>query len=345
MANKKVCSIAFRQALQEKLGYSVEDIEKLRKEYFDTVKKVNAEYNKYKASDAYDEAVKQMMGERKIKNMQKRRQAYNNLQKRLGMLQFVVTSYPDDYKTGIDSLFQLIDYSMSAKVQGYYSDFQRRLLGRDGFGEDYSKQYSSGEYDELIQQELFYMDNPDAVERDKHLQLKDGTFTGDPIAFRLAEIIFKAQRIAVQDAIDAGADIALIPGYMARQTHNQEKFLSTKYGKTEVEQKANWKKTIMSLLDIERTFGDLPANMTPDKMLDGIWDNITKGKHISYVPEEISYIPGKNITKKAAAERKFTNGNASKANFIFLRVSQYIHKCNHTTVAPTHYTNTLRIYN
>ena len=83
MANNRVCSIAFRQALQEKLGYSTADIDKLRKEYFDTVKEVNAQYNKYKASDAYDEAVKQMMGARKIKNIQKRRQAYNNLEKRL----------------------------------------------------------------------------------------------------------------------------------------------------------------------------------------------------------------------------------------------------------------------
>ena len=56
MASNKVCSIAFRRALQEKLGYTVDDIEKLRKEYFDTVREVQAQYNKYKASDAYDEA-------------------------------------------------------------------------------------------------------------------------------------------------------------------------------------------------------------------------------------------------------------------------------------------------
>lgn len=313
MANNKVCSIAFRQALQEKLGYSTVDIDKLRKEYFDTVKEVNAQYNKYKASDAYDEAVKQMTGARKIKNIQKRRQAYNNLEKRLTIEQYIIKNYPDDMQTGIDRFMQLVHYSKEAKASGYFADFQRRLLGRDGFGEDYSGFLSSGKYDKLIFEELYYMDNPEAVTRDKRLQHKDGSFTGDPIAYRLADIIFKMQRIAVQDAIDAGADIALIPGYMTKQTHNMDKFLHKKFGKTEAEKKATWKKTIMQFLDTEKTFKDLPADMTPDQVLDGIWENITKGKHFAYMPEEISFIPGKNITKKAAAERKlfFKNGAAA----------------------------------
>lgn len=313
MANNKVCSIAFRQALQEKLGYSIEDIEKLRKEYFDTVKEVNAQYNKYKASDAYDEAVKQMMDIRKIRNIQKRRQAYKNLEKRLTIEQYIIQNYPNDYKTGTDRFMQLVGYSKEAKASSYYADFQRRLLGRDGFGEDYSKQLASGRYDKLIYQELYYMDNPEAVARDKHMQYPDGSFTGDPIAYRLADIIFKVQRIAVQDAIDAGADIALIPGYMAKQTHSQDKFLHKKFGRTEAEKKATWKKTILQYLDMEKTFGDLPTGMTPDMVLDNIWDNITKGKHMAYMPEEISFIPGRNITKKAAAERKlfFKDGAAA----------------------------------
>lgn len=313
MANNKVCSIAFRQALQEKLGYSIEDIEKLRKEYFDTVREVNAQYNKYKASDAYDEAVKQMMDIRKIRNIQKRRQAYKNLEKRLTIEQYIIQNYPNDYKTGTDRFMQLVGYSKEAKASSYYADFQRRLLGRDGFGEDYSKQLASGKYDKLIYQELYYMDNPEAVARDKHMQYPDGSFTGDPIAYRLADIIFKVQRIAVQDAIDAGADIALIPGYMAKQTHSQDKFLHKKFGRTEAEKKATWKKTILQYLDMEKTFGDLPTGMTPDMVLDNIWDNITKGKHMAYMPEEISFIPGRNITKKAAAERKlfFKDGAAA----------------------------------
>ena len=313
MANNKVCSIAFRQALQEKLGYSIEDIEKLRKEYFDTVKEVNAQYNKYKTSDAYDEAVKQMMDIRKIRNIQKQRQAYKNLEKRLTIEQFIIQNYPDDYKTGTDRFMQLVGYSKEAKASSYYADFQRRLLGRDGFGEDYSKQLASGKYDKLIYQELYYMDNPEAVARDKHMQHPDGSFTGDPIAYRLADIIFKVQRIAVQDAIDAGADIALIPGYMAKQTHSQDKFLHKKFGRTEAEKKATWKKTILQYLDMEKTFGDLPTGMTPDMVLNNIWDNITKGRHMAYMPEEISFIPGRNITKRAAAERKlfFKDGAAA----------------------------------
>lgn len=313
MANNKVCSIAFRQALQEKLGYSIEDIEKLRKEYFDTVREVNAQYNKYKASDAYDEAVKQMMDIRKIRNIQKRRQAYKNLEKRLTIEQYIIQNYPNDYKTGTDRFMQLVGYSKEAKASSYYADFQRRLLGRDGFGEDYSKQLASGRYDKLIYQELYYMDNPEAVARDKHMQYPDGSFTGDPIAYRLADIIFKVQRIAVQDAIDAGADIALIPGYMAKQTHSQDKFLHRKFGRTEAEKKETWKKTILQYLDMEKTFGDLPTGMTPDMVLNNIWDNITKGKHMAYMPEEISFIPGRNITKKATAERKlfFKDGAAA----------------------------------
>lgn len=313
MANNKVCSIAFRQALREKLGYSIEDIERLRKEYFDTVKEVNAQYNKYKASDAYEEAIKQMMDTRKIKNAQKRRQAFNNLEKRLTMEQFIVQNYPADFQTGVDKFMQLVDYSKKAKASGYLSDFQRRLLGRDGFGEDYSGFLSSGLYDKRILEELYYMDNPEAVNRDKALQYKDGSFTGDPIAYRLADIIFKMQRIAVQDAIDAGADIHLIHGYMMKQTHSMDKFLDKKYGKTEAEKKANWKKTILQYLDTNKTFKDLPAGMTPDMVLDNIWENITKGKHFAYMPEEISFIPGKNITKKAAAERKlfFKSGAAA----------------------------------
>lgn len=313
MANNKVCSIAFRRALQEKLGYSIEDIEKLRKEYFDTVREVNAQYNKYKASDAYDEAVKQMMDIRKIRNIQKRRQAYKNLEKRLTIEQFIIQNYPDDYQTGVDRFMQLVHYSKEAKASGYLADFQRRLLGRDGFGDDYSKQLASGKYDKLIYQELYYMDNPEAVARDKSMQYADGSFTGDPIAYRLADIIFKVQRIAVQDAIDAGADIALISGYMAKQTHSQDRFLHKKFGKTEAEKKATWKKTILQYLDMDKTFGDLPTGTTPDMVLNNIWDNITKGKHMAYIPEEISFIPGRNITKKAAAERKlfFKDGAAA----------------------------------
>lgn len=313
MASNKICSIAFRRALQEKLGYSVEDIENLRKEYFDTVREVNAQYNKYKTTDAYEEAVKKMMETRKIKNIQKRRQAYKNLEKRLTIEQYIIQNYPGDYKTGVDRFMQLVYYAKESKSSAYIADFRRRLLGRDGFGEDYSRQLASGKYDKLIYQELYYMDNPEAIERDKNLQYKDGSFTGDPIAYRLADIIFKAQRIAVQDAIDAGADIALIPGYMTKQTHSQDKFLHKKFGKTEAEQKATWKKTIMQYLDTDKTFGDLPAGTTPDMVLNNIWENITKGKHMAYIPEEISFIPGKNITKKAAAERKlfFKNGEAA----------------------------------
>lgn len=313
MANNKVCSIAFTQALQEKLGYSAQDIEKLRKEYFDTVKQVNAQYNKYKTSDAYEQAVKQMMDIRKIRNIQKRRQAFNNIEKRLTIQQYIIQNYPNDFQTGVDRFMQLVHYSKESKASGYLSDFERRLLGRDGFGEDYSGFLNSGKYDRLIYQELYYMDNPDAVARDKALQNKDGSFTGDPIAFRLAKIIFDAQRIAVQDAIDAGADIALIPGYMAKQTHSMDRFLDKKYGKTEAEKKATWKKTILQYLDMEKTFKDLPSTMTPEMVLDNIWDNITKGRHFAYIPEEISFIPGKNITKKPAAERKlfFKDGAAA----------------------------------
>ena len=313
MASNKVCSIAFRKALQEKLGYSTDDIDKLRNEYFKTVREVQAQYNKYKASDAYDEAVKQMMDIRKIRNIQKRRQAYKNLEKRLMMEQYIIQGYPNDYATGVDRFMQLVEYSKEAKASGYLADFQRRILGRDGFGEDYSKQLMSGKYDKLIWQELYYMDNPEAVARDKNLQHPDGSFTGDPIAYRLADIIFKVQRIAVQDAIDAGADIALIPGYMTKQTHSQEKFLHKKFGQTEYEKRETWKKAIMQWLDTEKTFADLPADITPDKMLNAIWDNITKGRHMAYIPEEISFIPGKNITKRAAAERKlfFKNGEAA----------------------------------
>ena len=229
MASNKVCSIAFRRALQEKLGFTVDDIEKLRKEYFDTVREVQAQYNKYKASDAYDEAVKQMMDIRKVRNIQKRRQAYKNLEKRLMIEQYIIQNYPNDYATGVDRFMQLVGYSKEAKASSYFADFQRRLLGRDGFGEDYSAQLASGKYDKMIYQELYYMDNPEAVERDKNLQHPDGSFTGDPIAYRLADIIYKVQRVAVQDAIDAGADIALIPGYMTKQTHSQDKFLHKKF--------------------------------------------------------------------------------------------------------------------
>lgn len=313
MASNKVCSIAFRRALQEQLGYSLDDIEKLRKEYFDTVREVQAQYNKYKASDAYDEAVKQMMDTRRIRNIQKRRQAYKNLEKRLTIEQFIIQNYPDNYQAGVDHFLQMVHYAKETKASSYYADFQRRLLGRDGFGDDYSKQLASGKYDELIFQELYYMDNPDAVERDKNLQYADGSFTGDPIAYRLADIIFKVQRIAVQDAVDAGADIALIPGYMTKQTHSQDKFLHKKFGNTETEKREAWKKFILQRLDMEKTFVDLPADMTPDKMLNAIWDNITKGKHMAYIPEEISFIPGRNITKRAAAERKlfFKDGKAA----------------------------------
>lgn len=313
MASNKVCSIAFRQALQTKLGFSIDDIEKLRKEYFDTVKEVNAQYNKYKTTDAYAEAVKQMMDTRRIRNIQKRRQAYKNLEKRLTIEQYIIQNYPDNYQAGVDRFLQMVHYAKETKSSSYFADFQRRLLGRDGFGEDYSKQLASGKYDELIFRELYYMDNPEAIERDKNLQYADGSFTGDPIAYRLADIVFKMQRIAVQDAIDAGADIALIPGYMTKQTHSQDKFLHKKFGKTESEKKAAWKKFILEKLDHQKTFADLPADMTPDKMLDGIWDNITKGRHMAYIPEEISFIPGKNITKRAAAERKlfFKDGQAA----------------------------------
>ena len=38
MASNKVCSIAFRRALQEKLGYTIDDIEKLRKKISNLVK-------------------------------------------------------------------------------------------------------------------------------------------------------------------------------------------------------------------------------------------------------------------------------------------------------------------
>lgn len=313
MVSNKVCRIAFRQALQDKLGYTISDIEKLREEYFDTIKEVNAQYNKYKASDAYIEAVKQMMDSRRIKNLQKRKMAYLNLEKRLSMEQFIMRNYPDDYKTGVDRFMQLVDYHISAKRDGYFADFIRRITGRDGSGEDYMNQLSSGKYDALIRQELFYMDNPEAAQRDKVTQYKDGSFTGDPIAYKLADIIYKMQRIAVQDAIDAGADIKLIPGYMVRQTHSQEKFLASKYGDTIPEKRETWKKTILEYLDIDKTFGDLPQGITPDEILNGIWENIIRGQHYKYLPEEISFIPGRNISKRAAAERKliFKDGLAA----------------------------------
>jgi hypothetical protein len=304
MANKKVCSVAFQQALQDKLGYSSTEIDKLRSEYFKTVKNVQANFEQFKVGDAYNEAVKQMMDIRKIRNINKRRQSYKNLTRRLEMEKFIYDGFGDNYERGVNKFLELVHYSKEAKSSSYLADFQRRLLGRDGFGEDYSSFLTSGKYDGLIYKELYYLDNAEATARDKHLQHKDGSFTGDPIAKRLADILHKVQRVAVQDAIDAGADIALIPGYMARQSHSAEKFLHKKFGNTELEKKEHWKQTILEHIDQEKTFGSLPADVSIDQVLDNIWKNITSGSHFSYIPEEMSFIPGRNVARKAGLERK-----------------------------------------
>jgi hypothetical protein len=304
MASKKVCSIAFSKALKEQLGYDDFQIDQLKKDYFEAVKNVKSNFEQYKTQDAYQAAVKEMMDIRKIRNINKRRLAYKNMTRRLEIEQFIFQNYTNNYEEGVNRFLQLVHYDKEARSSAYLSNFQRMLIGRDGFGEDYSKFLSTGKYDKLVYQELFYMDNPDAVAKNKIKQFKDGSFTGDPIAYRLAQIVYKVQRIAVQDAIDAGADIALIPGYMAKQSHSMEKFLSTKNGKTEVEQRAAWKKTILQHLDIEKTFKDLPEDVTVDKALDNIWRNITTGMHYSYIPEEMSFIPGRNISKRAGLERK-----------------------------------------
>lgn len=342
MANKNICSIAFQQALADKLGYSLEEIASLREEYFAKVKEVDANFNKYKATDAYEEAVKQMLNERRIKNIIKRRLAYQNLEKRLSIERFILQDgFTGGVKASTDAFFQLVEAKQKARVETYLSYLKKRLEGRDGSGLDITRQANSGKYDMLIQEEMYYLDNPDAVARDKQAQYKDGSFTGDPIAYKLAQIYHQSQRIAAQEAINAGADIHLIQGYMVKQTHAQDKFLSSKYGKTEAEQKAHWKETILQHLDIQKTFGDLPTGVTRDMVLDNIWFNVTKGHHLKYTPEEVSYIPGKNITKKATAERKlfFKSGKdayeynlAYGTNNLRESVMQQLHNMARTTV-------------
>jgi hypothetical protein len=91
--------------------------------------------------------------------------------------------------------------------------------------------------------------------------------SGSDEATRIAKVIDKYRRVAVQRENRAGAWIKPLEGYVVRQSHDMHKIRRAGFDA--------WKAAIQPLLD-PRTFGD--AN--PDKFLRGAYDGIVTGRHI-----------------------------------------------------------------
>lgn len=135
--------------------------------------------------------------------------------------------------------------------------------------------------------------------------------TGNDTARIIAEAMEEANEYLRKLANKNGADIARIPGYLVKQSHNATKIMRTG--------KEKWSEDIIDLLDHERTFGADHLTMSRQQKISFLqrsFDSVTSGRlddTIKDLSEEPKFKGPGNLGKQLSHRRSlhFANGAAA----------------------------------
>ena len=226
---------------------------------------------------------------------------YRDIQKISKNFEYVTKTWGDDPVKGLLSLLTgVISYKEGSRfsIDNIQQTYRSNYIG--GFNFDIEKADLSNFFqDKNIHKDIFVeiMDNP-------FLRDEKGSFnrsvSGNEKAYEIAKIIKKWNDIILQDKNDLGANIKKMPGYIFRQSHQQDKMLKAagKVTTDEASHKAAWISKIKSKLNHELTFKGEDA----DKVLSDIWTNLIDGKHIQSVYGSMNY-GSSNIPRRQRANR------------------------------------------
>lgn len=188
--------------------------------------------------------------------------------------------------TGVNTPFEGNRLSTWAQYDALQRDYLAGMaldLEREGLG----SLWRSGQLDDRWAAELFDLNRPGGK----------GGVTGDANALKIAQLVRKWQRVAVEGLNREGAWIRDYAGYLARSTHDADRIRRAG--------SAQWQQDLLSPafdVDIERTFGSVEA---ATRALPELWMDFATGNHVRFDDDLTdAAIPGMNVAKKASASRE-----------------------------------------
>ena len=226
---------------------------------------------------------------------------HRDIQKLSKHFEYVTKTWNDDPIQGIKSILTgVISYKEGSRfsVDNIQQSYRSNYLG--GFNRDLeAAELSDFFQDKNIHKDVFVevMDNPYLKDQEGSI---NRSISGNEKAYEIAKIIKKWNDIILQDKNNLGANIKKMPGYLFRQSHQQDKMLKAggKSATDEATHKAAWISKIKPKLDHELTF----KGEDPDKVLSDIWTNLIDGKHIKSGTGSINY-GSSSIPRRQRANR------------------------------------------
>ncbi len=156
-----------------------------------------------------------------------------------------------------------------------------------GLSDGHLAVFTSGTLDREIAQALWAIDNPEAPK-----------FKGPKEAQDIAGAIAKWQETARIRMNRAGALVGKMPGYIARQSHDQRKIY--------LAGKAKWVADVRGKLDIQRTIGSM-ADKDIEDFLSNVYDGLASGNHLRTAEGNDGKMGGfkgfANVAKRVSQER------------------------------------------
>jgi hypothetical protein len=226
---------------------------------------------------------------------------YKDIQKISKNFEYVTKTWGDDPIKGLLSILTgVVSYKEGSRfsIDNLQQSYRSNYIG--GFNRDLeAAELSDFFQDKNIHKDVFVevMDNPFLKDEDGAI---NRSISGNEKAYQMAKIVKKWNDIILEDKNSLGANIKKLPGYIFRQSHQQDKML--KAGGSAVTDEAShkiaWISKIKLKLNHEMTF----KGEDPDKVLSDIWVNLIDGKHMQSVTGSLDY-GSANIPRRQSANR------------------------------------------
>lgn len=245
--------------------------------------------------DGLDDAVLKyaagMANEFQIEAVIAKRSEIINIQRKAA-LRAVMGQYKNQYVAlrailgGVSSLYKGARLSVDARQKAISLTYQKGLLN-DMEREGLTPLFNSGTHDREIARELWELTTPGG---------KPGV-SGNENALKMAQIVHKWQRTGVERLNRAGAWVRDLPGYVVRQSHDQNRIHAAGY--------EQWKADVAPKLD-DYTFRNVD-DADREKFLKSVWLALSTGEHFKHADGTFDLSqafgsPG-SLAKSASRER------------------------------------------
>lgn len=204
-----------------------------------------------------------------------------NAKRRAEAVNFVQTSFPEDYGRGLQALL-VGDNKVAAGSRLSVDAEQKALNG----------QYLGGMVSDL--EKLGYLKLVRSGTFDREIARAMWNGGGEGPAGEIAKVMMKWQEKARLDANDAGAWIKKDPHYITRQSHDMDKIAKA--------DAAEYIQFLESKLDIGRTLENVD---NPQEFFESIYEALSSGVHLSKGSKDIStaFKGSANLAKRMSQER------------------------------------------